>query len=48
MFEGYFARLMHLSLYKMLERARHGTAKATLVTPACLIVRRTEPHVKLH
>ncbi len=48
MIEGYFARLMDLSLYKMREHALHGMAKATLVTLACLIVRRTEPHVTLH
>jgi NADH:ubiquinone reductase (H+-translocating) len=48
MIEGYFARLMHVSLYKMHEHALHRRAKATLDTLARLIVRRTEPHVKLH
>jgi len=46
--EGYFARLMYLSLYKMHEYALHGFAKVTLDTLARLITRRTEPHVKLH
>jgi NADH dehydrogenase len=48
MIEGLFARLMYLSLYKMHELALHGFAKVTLDTLARLIVRRTEPHVKLH
>jgi NADH dehydrogenase len=46
--EGYFARLMYLSLYKMHELALHGFWKVTLDTLARLITRRTEPHVKLH
>jgi len=48
MIEGWFARLMYLSLYKMHELALHGFVKVTLETLARLIVRRTEPHVKLH
>jgi NADH:ubiquinone reductase (H+-translocating) len=48
MIEGTFARLMYLSLYKMHELALHGFVKVTLETIARLIVRRTEPHVKLH
>jgi NADH:ubiquinone reductase (H+-translocating) len=48
MIEGLFARLMYLSLYKMHELALHGSAKVALDTLARLIVRRTEPHVKLH
>ncbi len=48
MIEGYFARLMYLSLYKMHEYALHGFAKVFLDTLARLIIRRTEPHVKLH
>ena len=48
MVEGLFARLMYLSLYKMHELALHGIAKVTLDTTVRLIVRRTEPHVKLH
>ena len=48
MVEGLFARLMYLSLYKMHELALHGLTKVALDTLARLIVRRTEPHVKLH
>ena len=48
MIEGSFARMMYLSLYKMHELALHGVPKVTLDTLARLIVRRTEPHVKLH
>jgi NADH dehydrogenase len=46
--EGYFARFMYQSLYKMHEHALHGTAKVLLDTLARLITRRTEPQVKLH
>jgi NADH dehydrogenase len=46
--EGYFARLMYLSLYKMHELALHGFTKVALDTLARLITRRTEPPVKLH
>jgi NADH dehydrogenase len=48
MVEGYFARLMYLSLYKMHEYALHGLAKVCLDTLARLITRRTEPQIKLH
>jgi NADH dehydrogenase len=48
MIEGYFARLMYLSLYKLHELALHGWTKVTLDTLARLITRRTEPRVKLH
>jgi NADH:ubiquinone reductase (H+-translocating) len=48
MIEGLFARMMYLSLYKLHELALHGSAKVALDTLARLIVRRTEPHVKLH
>ena len=48
MIEGTFARLMHMSLYKMHELALHGFVKVFLDTLARLITRRTEPHVKLH
>jgi NADH:ubiquinone reductase (H+-translocating) len=48
MVEGLFARLMYESLYKLHELALHGLAKVALDTLARLIVRRTEPHVKLH
>jgi NADH dehydrogenase len=46
--EGYVARLMYTSLYKMHELALHGFTKVALDTVARLITRRTEPHVKLH
>lgn len=46
--EGYFARLMYLSLYKMHELALHGFAKVLLDTLARIITRRTDPPVKLH
>ena len=48
MIEGYFARLMYESLYKMHELALHGGPKVALETLSRLITRRTEPHVKLH
>ena len=46
--EGWFARMMYTSLYKMHELALHGWVKVTLETLARMITRRTEPHVKLH
>ncbi len=46
--EGWFARMMYLSLYKMHELALHGFWKVTLDTAARVITRRTESHVKLH
>jgi len=48
MIQGYFARLMYLSLYKMHELSLHGFPKVALETLARMITRRTEPHVKLH
>jgi NADH:ubiquinone reductase (H+-translocating) len=48
MIEGYFARLMYESLYKMHEFALHGGPKVALETLSRMITRRTEPHVKLH
>jgi NADH dehydrogenase len=39
---------MYVSLYKMHELALHGLVKVALDTLARMIVRRTEPHVKLH
>ena len=48
MIEGFMARVMYQSLYKMHEVALHGFAKVGLDTLARLITRRTEPHVKLH
>ena len=46
--EGYFARVMYQSLYKMHELALHGAAKTALESVARMISRRTEPRVKLH
>jgi NADH dehydrogenase len=46
--EGWFAKLMYRSLYKMHEQALHGYWKVALDTLSRLITRRTEPHVKLH
>ena len=46
--EGFMARMMYASLYKMHELALHGFVKVALDTTARLITRRTEPHVKLH
>ena len=46
--EGWFARMMCTSLYKMHELALHGWVKVALDTLARMITRRTEPHVKLH
>ncbi len=46
--EGWFARLMYRSLYKMHQRALHGWTKVALETFARTLTRRTEPHVKLH
>jgi NADH:ubiquinone reductase (H+-translocating) len=46
--EGFIARIMYQSLYKMHELALHGFAKVALDTLARAITRRTEPHVKLH
>jgi NADH dehydrogenase len=48
MIEGYFARLMYRSLYKMHETALHGWFRVFLGTLARTLTRRTEPHVKLH
>ena len=46
--EGLVAKLMYRSLYKMHEVALHGTVKVALDTVSRLLVRRTEPQVKLH
>jgi len=46
--DGWFARVMYLSLYKMHEFALHGFWKTALDTLARLISRRTEPRIKLH
>jgi len=46
--EGYFARMMYVSLYKLHLYALHGFARVFFETVARLITRRTEPRVKLH
>ena len=46
--EGYFARVMYVSLYKLHLYALHGFARVFFETLARLITRRTEPRVKLH
>jgi NADH dehydrogenase len=46
--EGLFARLMYRSLYKMHERALHGTFKTLMGSLARGLSRRGEPTVKLH
>jgi NADH dehydrogenase len=46
--EGWYAKLMYTSLYKMHELALHGWAKVALDTLARMLIRRTEPQVKLH
>ncbi len=46
--EGYFARLMYRSLYKMHQLALHGPARVAFDTFARSLTRRTEPRVKLH
>ena len=46
--EGWFAKMMYRSLYKMHETALHGPIKVALDTMSRLLTRRTEPQVKLH
>lgn len=46
--EGWFAKIMYRSLYKMHEIALHGYIKVFLDTLSRLLTRRTEPQVKLH
>ncbi len=46
--EGFFARLVYLSLYKMHLLALHGVVHVTLTTLADLLTRRTRPRLKLH
>lgn len=48
MIEGYVARLMYRSLYKMHERALHGSVRTALTAFARALTRRTDPRVKLH
>ncbi|MES2564040.1 MAG: NAD(P)/FAD-dependent oxidoreductase [Pseudomonadota bacterium] len=46
--EGFFARFMYISLYRMHLYALHGTAKVLFDMLGRLFARRTEPRVKLH
>lgn len=46
--EGFVAKMMYRSLYKMHEWALHGFWKVFLDTLSRMLTRRTEPHVKLH
>jgi NADH dehydrogenase len=46
--EGFVAKVMYRSLYKMHEVALHGFWKVALDSVSRLLTRRTEPHVKLH
>lgn len=46
--QGWFARIMYVSLYKLHQYALHGFARVFLETLARTITRRTEPRVKLH
>jgi NADH dehydrogenase len=46
--EGYFARIMYRSLYKMHEYALHGGRRLIMGTLARGLSRRSDPKVKLH
>ena len=46
--DGWIARIMYLSLYKMHELALHGTWKVALDTLARMLTRRTKARIKLH
>jgi NADH dehydrogenase len=46
--QGLFAKVMYKSLYKMHLLALHGWLKVLLDTLGRTLIRRTEPHVKLH
>lgn len=48
MVEGFFAKMMYRSLYKMHQMALFGPTKVILDTLSRTLTRRTEPHVKLH
>ncbi len=45
---GLFARFMYISLYKLHQRALHGTLRVILTTLANLLTRPTRPRLKLH
>ena len=46
--EGYFARLVYRSLYKMHQLALHGYIRVAANTLANLLTRRSRPRLKLH
>jgi NADH dehydrogenase len=46
--EGYFAKLMYRSLYKMHLMALHGLGMVVLDTFSGILTGRTQPRVKLH
>jgi NADH dehydrogenase len=48
MIDGFFAKIMYLSLYKLHQLALHGWIKVILDTISRLIHRRTDSIVKLH
>ncbi len=48
MIEGYFAKLMYLSLYKLHELSIHGFLKTILYTLARMLTKQANPTVKLH
>ncbi len=48
MIEGFFAKLMYLSLYKLHELTIHGFLKTALYTLARLLTKQANPTVKLH
>lgn len=48
MIEGYFARIVYMSLYKMHLMTLHGSARVALETLSRSLTHRTEPSVKLH
>lgn len=48
MIEGFFAKIMYISLYKLHQLALHGWVKVILDTMSRLIRRRTHSIVKLH
>jgi NADH dehydrogenase len=48
MIDGFFAKMMYLSLYKLHQLALHGWIKVILDTISRLIHRRTDSIVKLH
>ena len=48
MISGLFARLMYIALYKLHQRALHGTLRVALTSLANLLTRPTRPRLKLH